>query len=61
MGDGTEVVDSGFSQTYTKALTAWLSRPRGGIGIHGRLRACARQGMSVRVGPGAFPLRQGMV
>ena len=27
--------------------------PRGGIGIHSRLRACARMGMSVRVRPGA--------
>jgi hypothetical protein len=30
------------------------SCPRGGIGIHGRLRACARMGVPVRVGPGAF-------
>ena len=28
-------------------------RPRGGIGIHSRLRACALQGISVRVGAGA--------
>jgi hypothetical protein len=28
--------------------------PRGGIGIHGRLRACALKGVPVRVGPGAY-------
>ena len=28
-------------------------RPRGGIGIRGRLRACAHPGVSVRVGAGA--------
>ncbi len=27
--------------------------PRGGIGIRGRLRACAHMGVSVRVGAGA--------
>ena len=32
--------------------------PRGGIGIHGRLRACARMGVPVRVGPGA-PINSG--
>jgi len=30
-----------------------LVRPRGGIGIRGRLRACAHPGVSVRVGAGA--------
>ncbi len=31
-----------------------IACPRGGIGIHGRLRACAHKGVPVRVGPGAF-------
>ncbi len=49
---GAEILRCPSAVVYSKYL-----RPCGGIGIHSRLRACVRKGISVRVGAGAPPMR----